>query len=119
MAAKIYVGQKHLDKAQAELQWVIDHGKGDAFRQIASLRLARLYLSEEHPQKALSILSALINPAFKGVVLEVQGDAYLQMKQVSKARVAYQASLKALPKQAVMKPLIKMKLEALPAPIKK
>lgn len=112
--AKQNVAAEKYDDAQQQLQWVIAHGAGNAFRQIARIRSARISLEQQKPNDALKILEKVNAPSFESLVAEVKGDAYLQLGQVDKARVLYQDALNHLSGNAAMQPLLQMKLEALP-----
>ncbi len=113
--AKQYVKTKKYDQAQKQLQWVISQGKGDAFRQVARIRSARISLDQNKPNDALKTLSKVNAASFMSLVAEARGDAYLLLGQVEKARTAYQNAIKILSNDASLQPLVQMKLNALPA----
>ena len=114
LLAKQAVLQNKFDDAAKQLQWVIKHGSSDTFVQIARIRLGRIYLEQKTPSKAIDILEKVNSQAYLGLVLEVRGDAYLQLKQMDKARSSYQAALKQLPPTAINRSLLQMKLDDLP-----
>lgn len=113
--AKQEVGSKQYPQAQNQLHWVVEHGANDAYRQIARIRSARVYLEQQQPDNALQVLQSVNDKSFTPLVLSVQGDAYVSQGEVDKAKVAYQTALGLLPTNAAMQPLLEMKLEALPA----
>lgn len=114
LLAKQSVLENKLDDAVTQLQWVVKHGSSDTFLQIARLRLARVYLAQKKPDEALDILKKVNSNAYLGLISEVRGDAYLQLKKVDQARDAYQTALKQLPDTAINRSLLQMKLDDLP-----
>ncbi len=115
LVAQQDVSLKKYDDAQAQLQWVISHGVADAFKQVARIRSAKIYIQENQATKALTMLSSVKEPSYQGFISLVEGDAYVQLNQTDKAREAYQRALKLLPQSAAIQPLVQMKLESLPA----
>lgn len=109
------VYQNKFPNAEEKLQWVMKHGDNSALREVARLRLARVYLTGNQAQKALDILGDTDDKAYQPIALELKGDVYTVLGKVAQARDAYQQALKALPEFAVMQPLLKMKLDNLPA----
>jgi len=113
--AKQAVNQNKLDKAIDSLHWVVNHASNRALKQIAKIRLSRIYIQQNKAEQALKTLTTINAKSYKGLVLETQGDAYLKLGQTNKARDAYQAALKATPNPEVMRPILQMKLNNLPA----
>ena len=111
--AKLAVEQKKFDLATENLQWVIKHSHNKDFRQIARLRLARIYLAQKQTQAALKILEKTDSDSFTGLTLEITGDVYVALGQKEKAKTLYQTALDKLPDQAIMRPLLQMKLDNL------
>lgn len=109
------VYQNKLADAEDKLQWVMKHGDNSALREVARLRVARVFLADNQAQKALAILDDVEDKAYQPVALEVKGDVYAAMGKYAQARDAYSQALKALPEFAVMQPLLQMKLDNLPA----
>lgn len=113
-AAKYQVSKKDYVKAQSELKWAMDNGANSSFRQIARIRSARILIEQQQPQAALTLLSKVTDDAFGAAINVVRGDAYQQLKEFKQARLAYQESLKVLPDDASLKPLVEMKLHSVP-----
>ena len=113
MLAKVYVTQNNLSQAKQNLNWVIDHAHTKTFKQLALIRMARLELADGQFQNALNALSKVILPSFLPMIEEVKGDVYVKMGEKDKARVAYQAALKALPEDAMGRSVLRMKLNDL------
>ncbi|HXW60610.1 MAG TPA: tetratricopeptide repeat protein, partial [Myxococcota bacterium] len=97
MSARDAINQKDYQQAINPLTDAIDHGKMPGIRQIARLRLARVYLMLNLPEKSLNTLEKIDDKTFLGLIEEVRGDTYLLMKKHELARQSYQAALQALP----------------------
>ncbi|MBX9705440.1 MAG: tetratricopeptide repeat protein, partial [Gammaproteobacteria bacterium] len=104
------------DYAQAatQLQWVVDHAKANNISQLARVRLARVLLAQQQPQKALDTLDTTID-VFPGLAATVRGDAYTALGNTVQARTAYQEAVNSLPQQSALWNLVNMKLNDLPA----
>ncbi|OGT06110.1 MAG: hypothetical protein A2103_05005 [Gammaproteobacteria bacterium GWF2_41_13] len=113
--AKIAVDRGDLMMAVRMLRWASTHGQGDALRQTARIRLARIYLDQKKPNQALNILETVDDEAFMPLIDETKGDVYLQLGSTLQARMAYDRALTALPDTALNRPLLEMKLADLPA----
>lgn len=113
MLARDAVYQKNYKEAEKQLQWVIDHSKYTSFRQIARIRLARIYINDERAQMGYDLLETVDDTSFNGLTNEVRGDALLAMKQPNKAREAYAKALEDLPNAEVIRPLLQMKYDNL------
>lgn len=112
VAARAYAEAGQYDDATNELSWVLSHSKDEADKQIARVRLARIYLQEEKYDQGLAALNANDFPAFDLYTLEVKGDLYLAKGERDKAREAYKAAL-ALGQNPMVSNLIEMKLSNL------
>lgn len=112
--AKFAVDQKEMDIAIQHLKWIIKRSHNKDFRQIARIRLARIYLSLDQTQPALDTLHKMESSAYIGLILALQGDIYTQLKQTDEAKKAYKTALDKLPEQATIRPLLQMKLDNLP-----
>lgn len=113
MLARDAVISKNYPEAEKQLQWVIDNSNSSSFRQIARTRLARLLITEKHPDQALTLLNTVDDSNFNGLTDEVKGDAYVALKDTNKAREAYQQALKELPNAEVIRPILRMKYDNL------
>lgn len=107
LLAKDYAAAKNY------LQWVIDQSATPALREIARLRLARLLLAEQKPNDALSILEITEDTSFNGLIDEIRGDAYLQLKKRAQAQKFYERAKNELPNSEVMRPILQMKYDNL------
>jgi predicted negative regulator of RcsB-dependent stress response len=112
--ARDAVIKKDYPEAIRQLTWVVDHSKIAAMREIAKTRIARILISQNKPDEALSMLNKIDSNSFVGLVDEVRGDAYVALNDIAKAREAYQLALQELPKEeASQTPLLQIKLDNL------
>lgn len=115
MLAKLAVEKNDWVSAKQSLQWVMDHGSEAMFREIATIRLAKIDLQERHSNEALKKLSHPMKKTLIPLAEETKGDAYQQLNQVKEARSAYQQALAELPESALNRPFLQLKLADLPA----
>jgi predicted negative regulator of RcsB-dependent stress response len=113
MLARDAVNQKNYAGAEKQLKWVLDHSSTAAFKQIARIRLARLYINQNKADDGMNVLKTVDDKSFDGLTNEVRGDAWLAMKNPTKAREAYQQALNELPDAEVIRPLLQMKFDNL------
>lgn len=113
MLARDAIVKKNYPEAETHLNWVLDHSKINAIRQIARLRLARLLLAEHKPDESLKLLSTVEDNNFNGLIDEVRGDVLLDKKDINGAREAYKLALSELPNAEVIRPLLQMKYDNL------
>ncbi len=112
--ARVAVNNKNYAEAINQLNWVIDHSRDNAIREIARTRIARINLTENKPDEALALLEKVDDTAFMGLIDELKGDAYLLKKDTAKAKESYQLALQELPKEEVsQRPILQMKLDNL------
>lgn len=113
MLGREAINNKNYLEGEKYLQWVIDHGRNASFRQIAQLRLARLFIAENKPKAALHLLDKVNERHFNGLIDEVRGDAYVHLGEKKMAKEAYLHALKELPNAEVIRPLLQMKYDNL------
>ena len=113
MLARDAVTKKEYDAAKTQLQWVIDHSRVAALRQVARLRLARVLIATNKPEDGLHVLDTVEDKTYNGLIDEVKGDAYFAMKNTKMARQSYQQALEQLPNAEVVRPLLQMKFDNL------
>ena len=93
-AAKLAVNAGALDDAVMHLRWAMDHGKQDAVKALARLRLARVLTAQDKAGDALTLLESEPLPdSFATLVDEIRGDAYVALGKVEQAREAYDRAL--------------------------
>jgi predicted negative regulator of RcsB-dependent stress response len=122
LMARFQVERNELDKAAAELQWIIDNPKLGFLRDadeelfvIARLRLARVKLGLDDAAGALALLqSQPVKDEFVPGYAEVEGDAQLALGNPDAARTAYQRAFAALNASGTGNPtVLRLKLQEL------
>jgi len=108
------VESNKLDEAVKRLQWIIVHGNTKTFRDLARIRLARIYVEQTKSDDAIKLLKSVKSPEFIGLTAKVRGDAYLKLNQTDQARQAYQEAVDHLPASSGIYDLAKMALYNLP-----
>jgi len=93
--AKLYVSQADLKAAQRQLNWVVESEGDQSVRQVASLRLGRIFLALGEKEQALNVATQPYAEAFLAEVEELKGDALLALGRSDEARSAYQQALSA------------------------
>jgi predicted negative regulator of RcsB-dependent stress response len=93
--AKFMIETGKLDAAEAPLKYAIDQGKSAEVKDLAKLRLARLYTAKNKAQDAITTLGSVSNTGFKAQIEEIRGDAYVMLSKPTEARAAYAAALTA------------------------
>jgi predicted negative regulator of RcsB-dependent stress response len=113
--AKNAISRNDYVAAAGQLQWAVDHAASDNLEQLARLRLARVLLAQQKPQKALDVLQSKKITIYPGLAAVVAGDAYKALGNVDQARQSYQTAIQELPKKTAFWTLVNMKLNDLPA----
>jgi predicted negative regulator of RcsB-dependent stress response len=113
MAARDATIKKDLSIVEQDLQWVIDHAKSKAFKQIARIRLARVFMEDQQSQKALTILEVIEDKAYLAKIYEVKGDVYLSTEDKKLALQEYQKAIEFAGSNSVIKSIIEMKIQQL------
>ena len=115
MLAKQNIAAGKLLPAEQHLQWVIKHTHSQAIKQLAKIRLARIYLALKKPRQALDLLAKTNDASFLPLINATRGDSYVQLGEKTKARLAYDSALKHLPAAASIAPVVAMKRDNLQA----
>jgi predicted negative regulator of RcsB-dependent stress response len=92
MLAKVSV-DANPDMAKTLLQNVIDSSGLRALKELATLRLARLYKAEKAYDKALALLAKVEDTQYLPVVNELKGDIYVAQGQLQKAILLYKEAM--------------------------
>jgi predicted negative regulator of RcsB-dependent stress response len=112
--AKLAVEDNDLAAAEKALQWVVDNGEG-AMQSLASLRLARIFVSQEKYDAALALAVAKEGDTYLSLREEIKGDVYAAKEEWSQARLSYQAAIEALGSTTSFRSrLLPIKLDNLP-----
>ncbi len=79
--------------AKAHLEWVKQHGKREAFVDLANIRLAKVIADDKEFERALGLLGEVKLEAYALVVLEVRGDLLVESGKSDEAAEAYRQAL--------------------------
>lgn len=112
MASKSFDQGKY-DEAIKHLQWVQKQQSNDYIQALVAQRLAIVYLQQHKYDLALKSLDVKTPASFKPLLLDVKGDVLVAQHKTQEATLAYQEALKLLPKDAMQRDLIQMKVDAL------
>lgn len=113
VAAKYAYESKDAAAAKAQLQWIIDHGKSDAYKAIAKVRLAGVLLDEKAYDEGLKMLSGSFPEQFAGMVDDRKGDILVAQNKLEEARTAYRTALEKTDEKSPGRQLIQIKLDAI------
>lgn len=97
--ARLIMAREHVETTQPslaaeELRQVIADTSNADLRQLARLRLARVYLYMERPEDGLEALEPdAPSPAWRQLTEDMRGDLYRAMGRTDEARAAYQSAL--------------------------
>lgn len=113
VAAKMAFDRGDLEAAKAQLQWVVDHAKGEEFRAIARIRLAGVLLDEKAYDAGLTVLAADFPDQFASLVADRRGDLLVAQDKIDEARAAYQTALEKTEIKNPARQLIQLKLDSI------
>ena len=116
LIAKVNLEAGDTGTARAQLRWVIDKSGHPELVQIARLRLAGVLLDEKAYDEALQLLAGDVPEALAASFADRRGDVLMAMGKAEEARGAYREALDKAGAQHPMRPIIQLKLDALPAP---
>jgi predicted negative regulator of RcsB-dependent stress response len=112
-AARLLLETGQLDRSASYLTVVMDHSRDPQLAQLARLRLARVQLSLNHPDQALSTLGRTDQGAFEGRFAEVRGDAYFAKGDRASALREYRAARAAIGPAQASNDLLDLKINDL------
>jgi predicted negative regulator of RcsB-dependent stress response len=114
VAARWHFERGDLKSAKAQVQWVLEHGATDDFRDIARLRLAALLLDEKAYDDALKVLAEKHGAAYDAQYAAARGDVLVAKNDPAQAKSAYRDALdKAGGGNSGFRESVRMRLEAL------
>lgn len=113
LKAKEAVEADDLATAAAELEAVKANASNTELTHLATIRLARVYISQEKVDEALALVDVKDVGAFSSQYNEVKGDALLAKGDKAGARDAYSQALTEAERIEANNPLLKMKLDDL------
>jgi predicted negative regulator of RcsB-dependent stress response len=91
--AKVYVSKNKLDQAKEELQKVANKSNMTALKQIAKIRIARLFAADKFYSNALNELSTIDDNTYLPVINELKGDIYGETGQYQQAINSYRLAI--------------------------
>lgn len=112
MLAKKAIDVQDYATAIRQLQWVVAHARSKNLAELARIRLARIFLAQDHAQAALDILNTNLQ-VYPGLGALLKGSAYQALGKLNQARIAYQFAVTHLPSQTTLSSLASMKLNDL------
>jgi len=112
-AAKVAFDANDLKTAKEQLQWVINNGRDEEYKAIATIRLAGVLLDEKAYDEGLKVLSADLPPQFASAAADRKGDILVAQNKIAEARNAYQTALDKTDQKNPGRQLIQLKLDAI------
>ena len=110
ISAKSAIETGKLQRAQEDLQFILNKTTNKALRQIARIRKARLLLEDKLPQTALDLLMVVDDEALIAAISEIRGDILLALGKKDEAKKEYQKARDELKKSKEQSPLLEIKL---------
>lgn len=113
--ARLYMDKNRDQDAADALTEVLSLPGSSELKDVARLRLAKVYLYQDKPQEVIDLLADNDNAAYAARYSEALGDAYAALGQVTEAEAAYQAALgDALSASTIDRALVQWKTLDLP-----
>ncbi|MBE9564694.1 MAG: tetratricopeptide repeat protein [Proteobacteria bacterium] len=91
--AKAEYEKGNVDLAVAQLELAVKHANDNVLKQIAGLRLVRVYIEQKNYDAALAILNAKHDVAYDAQYEELKGDVYSAKGDAAQARAAYDKAI--------------------------
>jgi len=91
--AKLEYEKNNVDAAVAQLELAVKHASDSLIKQVANLRLARVYIEQKKYSEASSILNLAHDAAYDAQIAELKGDIHSAKGEVSEARTAYDEAI--------------------------
>ena len=99
------------DTAAGHLNWVLSNQKAPLIQALAAQRLAVVLLQQKKYDAAITALNTKVEADFEPLLLEAKGDVYAAQNKTKEAAQSYQQALEKLPKDAIERELLQMKLD--------
>ncbi|HEY8084247.1 MAG TPA: tetratricopeptide repeat protein [Methylophilaceae bacterium] len=113
LAAQTNYVAKDKKSATAQLEWVMGHGNDEGMHTIAMLQLAGLKYEDKQYDAALKLLQTKHDPAFDGLIADLQGDILVAQGKTAEAKKAYQDALTKLEPKNSFRKYTEQKLDGL------
>ncbi len=112
-SAKTLFERGDLKGARAQLQWVLDKGATDDFKDLARLRMAAVLLDEKGYDEALKLMEAKPAAPLEPQYAAMKGDLLVAKNQPAEAKAAYRAALDKPGGSEAFRASVQMRLDAL------
>ena len=99
------------DTAAGHLNWVLSNQKAPLIQALAAQRLAVVLLQQKKYDAAIAASNTKVEADFEPLLLEAKGDVYAAQNKTKEAAQSYQQALEKLPKDAIERELLQMKLD--------
>lgn len=113
LAAQFNEQEKNAGKAKMQLQWVIDHANEIGLKDVASLRLAAIFLDEKKYDEASKLLDTKHQASFDGLYADLKGDVLSAQGKTDEAKTSYKLAYEKIDAESAYRNLIQMKMDAL------
>ena len=112
MAAATEYDARRYDVAEGHLNWVLKNQKAPLIQALAAQRLGIVLLQQKKYDAAIAALNTKVEADFEQLLLEAKGDVYAAQNKTKEAAQSYQQALEKLPKDAIERELLQMKLDS-------
>ncbi len=112
MAAATEYDARRYDVAEGHLNWVLKKQKAPLVQALAAQRLGIVLLQQKKYDAAIAALNTKVEADFEPLLLEAKGDVYAAQNKTKEAAQSYQQALEKLPKEAIERELLQMKLDS-------
>lgn len=112
MAAATEYDARRYDVAEGHLNWVLKNQKAPLVQALAAQRLGIVLLQQKKYDAAIAALNTKVEADFEPLLLEAKGDVYAAQNKTKEATQSYQQALEKLPKDAIERELLQMKLDS-------
>ena len=112
MAAATEYDARRYDVAEGHLNWVLQNQKAPLVQALAAQRLGIVLLQQKKYDAAIAALNTKVEADFEPLLLEAKGDVYAAQNKTKEAAQSYQQALEKLPKEAIERELLQMKLDS-------
>ena len=112
MAAATEYDARRYDVAEGHLNWVLKNQKAPLVQALAAQRLGIVLLQQKKYDAAIAALNTKVEADFEPLLLEAKGDVYAAQNKTKEAAQSYQQAWEKLPKDAIERELLQMKLDS-------
>ena len=112
MAAATEYDARRYDVAEGHLNWVLKNQKAPLVQALAAQRLGIVLLQQKKYDAAIAALNTKVEADFEPLLLEAKGDVYAAQNKTKEAAQSYQQALEKLPKDAIEREFLQMKLDS-------